>query len=138
MLSNTHFSMAVHLLCALAWNDGKVVGSEMLARSVGTNPSFLRGLIGDLRKAGLVDTKQGKGGGSTLARPANSITLHDVYLATETAPVLKSHVPDCGSICPVARGMESLLNQVNNRLESTLAAELKQTTVADLVAEHID
>jgi len=137
MLSNSHFAMAVHLLCALAWNEDRIVGSEKLAFSVGTNPSFLRGLIGDLRKAGLVETRPGKGGGSLLARPAGSITLHDVYLATESKPALKAHVPDCESPCPVARNMERLLNTVNERLEDTLTAELKRTTVADLVAEYI-
>lgn len=137
MLSNSRFAMAVHLLCALAWNKGRLVGSQDLAFSVGTNPSFLRGLISDLREAGLVETRQGKGGGSTLARPAGSITLHDVYLATETRPALKVHVPDCESPCLVARNMEQLLNSVNERLEETLEAELKRKTVADLVAEYI-
>ncbi len=137
MLSNTHFSMAVHLLCALAWNEGKLVGSADLAFSVGTNPSFLRGLISVLREAGLVETRQGKGGGSTLARPAGAITLHDVYRATESTPLIRSHVPDCGSTCVVARRMKHLLNDVNERLEGTLEAELKQRNIADLVAEHI-
>ncbi len=137
MLSNTHFSMAVHLLCALAWNEGRLVGSQDLAYSVGTNPSFLRGLIGVLREAGLVETRQGKGGGSKLARPAGSITLHDVYRATESTPLLRVHVPDCESSCVVARRMKDLLDNVNEQLEDTLGAELKRTTVADLVAEYI-
>ena len=137
MLSNTHFSMAVHLMCALAWNEGKLVGSQDLAHSVGTNPSFLRGLISVLREAGLVETRQGKGGGSTLARPAGSITLHDVYRAMETKQLLKVHVPDCESSCIVARRMKNLLNDVNEQLETTLSTELKRTTVADLVTEYI-
>lgn len=137
MLSNSHFAMAVHLLCALAWNEGRWIGSELLARSIGTNPSFLRGLIGELRRAGLVETRQGKGGGSRLARPAGAITLLDVYRATESGPALKAHVPDCDSPCPVARNMERVLDKVNERLETTLAAELRRATVADLVAEYV-
>ncbi len=137
MLSNTQFSMAVHLMCALAWNEGKLIGSQDLAHSVGTNPSFLRGLISVLREAGLVDTRQGKGGGSTLARPAGTITLLDVYRALETSQPLKVHRPDCGSDCIVARRMKNLLHDLNEKLEDTLAIELKQTTVADLVTEYI-
>ena len=137
MLSNTHFSMAVHLLCALACNKNELVGSRDLAYSVGTNPSFLRGLISVLRQAGLVETRQGKGGGSTLARPAESITLHDVYRAIETKQLLNVHATDCNSICVVARNMTNVLNDVNGKLESMLSAELKRTTVADLVTEHI-
>jgi Rrf2 family protein len=137
MLSNTHFSMALHLMCALAWNKGELVGSQDLAHSVGTNPSFLRGLISTLREAGLVDTRQGKGGGSMLARPAGSITLHDVYRAIETKQLLRVHVPDCESPCVVARRMNHLLDDVNEQLEKTLSIELKRTTIADLVAEYI-
>ena len=44
MLSNTHFAMAVHVLSALAYNEGELLASEKLAHSMGTNPSFLRGL----------------------------------------------------------------------------------------------
>ena len=137
MLSNTHFSMAVHVLSALAYSDGEVVGSEDLARTVGTNPSFLRGLIGRLKEAGLVETRMGKGGGTTLARSATKISLRDVYHATETQPVLKAHACDDKSRCPVARGMTEMLTTVNDRLEKVLETELKRMTVADLVAGHI-
>ena len=137
MLSNTHFSMAVHVLSALAYNGDRLVGSEDLARTVGTNPSFLRGLIGQLKEAGLVDTQLGKGGGATLARSGSKITLYDVYQATESQPALKTHACDGRSPCPVGRGMEKMLTSVNERLEQVLELELKQMTIADLVTSHV-
>lgn len=137
MLSNTHFSMAVHVLSALAYNDGEVVPSEMLARTVGTNPSFLRGLIGQLRDAGLVETHLGKGGGTTLARSATQINLNDVYLATEERTAIKTHPCDARSLCPVARRMDNLLHSVNDRLEKALESELRKMTIADLVSEFV-
>ena len=137
MLSNTHFSIAVHTLSALAYNSGEVVPSEMLARTVGTNPSFLRGLIGQLRDADLVETHLGKGGGTTLARSADMINLHDVYLATEDQASLKTHACDSKSLCPVARRMDNLLKNVNSRVENALESELKKMTIADLVSEFI-
>jgi len=137
MLSNTHFSMAVHVLSALAYNDGAIVGSEDLARTVGTNPSFLRGLIGQLKEAGLVETHLGKGGGTTLSRSASRITLRDVYRATELQPAVKTHECDGKSPCPVARGMDEMLTKVNDRLQKALETELKGMTVADLVTKYI-
>lgn len=137
MLSNSHFAIAVHVMSILAYKEGVWMGSEDMARGVGTNPSYLRGLIGDLREAGLVETKQGKGGGAILARPANKITLKDVFDATESSPLLKAHIPDCESRCPVARHMVSLLEGVNDRLESTLAEELKRMNLAELVGQYI-
>lgn len=138
MLSNTHFSMAVHVLCALAYNEGEVVASEDLARTVGTNASFLRGLIGQLRDAGLVETRLGKGGGALLGRPASKITLLDVYRATESRPALKTHECDPRSPCPVARRMPRLLEGLNRRLEKAVESELKSTTIEGLVAGSID
>lgn len=133
MLSNTRFSMAVHVLCALAYNEGRTLGSEELARTVGTNPSFLRGLIGGLRAAGLVATHRGKGGGTTLARPPSRITLDDVYRAAESRPAIKTHECDANSPCPVAQRMDRLLAEVGRRISGVVVQELERTTVADLV-----
>ena len=138
MLSNTHFSMAIHVLSALAYHEGEVVGSDYLAKSVGTNPSFLRGLIGRLKEAGLVETQMGKGGGARLARKASQISLRDVYQATESRPAVKTHECCNTSKCPVQAGMNSLLFDINERLEKAVAAELKRTTVADLLKSYIE
>ncbi|MBT3346298.1 MAG: Rrf2 family transcriptional regulator [Gemmatimonadetes bacterium] len=136
MLSNTHFAMAVHVLTALVYNEERV-GSGDLAKTVGTNPSFLRGLIGQLRDAGLVETHLGKGGGTQLARPATTITLHDVYLATESGPAVRTHTCNDTHHCPVARNMGKMLSDVNQRLEHVIADELSSTTIQDLVSSHI-
>jgi len=137
MLSNTHFAIAVHALTGLAFNRGEWVGSEGLAKSVGTNPSFLRGVIGQLRDAGLVETRLGKGGGARLARPADEITLHDVHRAIEEGAPIATHVCDADSVCPVARGMGRLLDDVNDRVARAVRSELETVTVADLLAAHV-
>ena len=137
MLSNTHFSMAVHVLTALAVNEGEVAGSENLARSMGTNPSFLRGLIGQLRDAGLVETRLGKGGGSLLARPSARITLLDIYRVTERRPAMTAHACDQDSSRPVSRKIDHSLGELNHKLEDTVMKQLKEITLADLVVNYI-
>lgn len=137
MLSNTHFAMAVHVLTALAYHEGERVGSDDLARTVGTNASFLRGLIGQLRDAGLVETHLGKGGGAVLGRPAGKIRLHDVYRATEKGPALRTHECHDDHQCVIARNMGKALEDVNQRLESVIEKELAATTIQDLLNSHI-
>lgn len=137
MLSNTHFSIAVHVLSALAYHEGELVGSEDLAKTVGTNPSFLRGLIGELREAGLVETRLGKGGGTKLAQKPSKITLRDVYRAMEFEPAVKTHLCDGKTKCPVAKGMGEMLAGVNDRVEKVLEAELNSMTIADLLSDYI-
>jgi Rrf2 family protein len=137
MLSNTHFAMATHVLSVLAYRKGELIGSEELAYSVGTNPSFLRGLIGQLRDAGLVETQPGKGGGARLARPASRVTLLDVYQATESGPAMRTHACDTSHECPVARNMEELLGEVAGRIEAVVEGELRRVTLGSLVAGHV-
>ena len=132
MLSNSHFSIAVHVLTALALNPGRYMPSAMLASSVSTNPAFLRGLIGRLRYQGLIETRLGKGGGARLARDPEEVTLLEVYRATETGPTMATHECDGASPCPVARGIPQILDDLSERLDAAVAAELARTTVADL------
>lgn len=137
MLSTTRFSMAVHVLCALAHHD-EVLDSQTLAASVGTSPSYLRGIIGELREAGLVRTRRGQGGGTALARPAAQITLHDVLRATEQPGALSPHevAPDADD--PVALAMPALLETLDGRLVDAMAAELARITVDELVSDIVD
>ncbi|HTJ85257.1 MAG TPA: Rrf2 family transcriptional regulator, partial [Polyangiaceae bacterium] len=80
------FTLAVHILGMLAWVErerGVSATSEELAKSINTNPVVVRRVLGDLRRAGLVDTKRGVGGGVTLAKTASQITLRNAYEAIE-------------------------------------------------------
>ncbi len=129
---NTHFTIGLHVLAALAVHD-EPVPSAALADSVGTNAAFLRQLIGKLRAAGLVETRLGKGGGAILARDADQITLLDVYRATQEDPGLCQHACDPQSQCYIARGMTAVLDDLSSDLDQALADKLSQTTVAQVV-----
>jgi len=50
-----------------------------LARSIRRSVSYTEQLIAQLREAGLVKTKHGPGGGCYLTRPADRITVADVF-----------------------------------------------------------
>src|SRR6266545_756386 len=74
--------MAAHALAVLAQSrDG--YPSAYVASSVNTHAVFLRRILGDLVAAGLVDAREGRSGGYRLAKPAEKITLADVYRAVE-------------------------------------------------------
>ncbi len=44
---------------------------------------FLEGILGDLRRAGIVDSRRGGGGGYRLARDASAITVADLIRAVD-------------------------------------------------------
>lgn len=82
MRINTQFSVAVHILTVLAYfeHEHKDITSDMMARSIGTNPVVVRRIVRLLKKAGLVDVRAGVKC-TKLGRPAGAITLLDIYHA---------------------------------------------------------
>ena len=129
---NTRFAVAVHILSFLETQRGEPVTSELLAGSVGTNPSLIRGLLSRLAKAGLTTSRMGNGGGALLARPADTITLLDVYSAIgEDRDVIPIH-PVPNPRCPVGRNIHAVLAGRFDAAERALEAELERTTIAGL------
>jgi Rrf2 family protein len=138
--SNTHFTIAVHLMTILAIFEDKPAPSSKLAESICTNPAFLRQLIGEMKEAGFVTTKLGTGGGTLLNRPADEIRLLDVYRAIEGEVEIKAHQTDCNSQCPVASQIGEIFHELSGEIDHEIAEILSHTTIADLskrvMAEH--
>ncbi len=138
MLNSTQFAMAVHVMTALAFNEGATLPSAKLAETIGTNPSFLRQLIGKLAAAGLVVTKLGKGGGTSIGRTPSKITLLDIYRATSPSPVVPQHPCNGNQACVVADAIPTILDEIDSQLRRVVENELTQTTLASVVARHVN
>jgi Rrf2 family protein len=131
--------MAAHMLGMLAWAEREALGtltSESMARSIQTNPVVVRRLLRDLARAGLVETKRGVGGGVTLARGAERITLRDVYEAVEEDAELLGRYPSGPSpSCDIAPLVADYLEDVVGRAEAAFKESLEATTVAQMSRE---
>ena len=128
---NTRFAVAVHILTFLQTQGGEPATSELIASSVRTNPSLIRRLLSQLARAGLTTSQMGAGGGALLARPADAITLLDVYRAVdEDGGVIPMH-PSPNPRCPVGRHIQAVLATRIDAAERALRAELARTTVAE-------
>ena len=132
---NTRFAVAVHILTFLQTQGGEPATSELIASSVRTNPSLIRRLLSQLARAGLTTSQMGAGGGALLARPADAITLLDVYRAVdEDGGVIPMH-PSPNPRCPVGRNIQAVLATRIDAAERALRAELARTTVAELAGD---
>src|SRR5438270_13734617 len=112
-MSSGRFAMAVHALALLADAPGGHP-SEHIAGSVNTHAVVLRRVLRRLADAGLIEAREGRGGGYRLARPAERIWLDEVYRAMEPdGPVAPSPARP-NPRCPIGAGMQAAFSGVTN------------------------
>ena len=126
------FALAVH---ALVYLDHKAatLSSEVLAENICTNPARVRRVMAQLKKAGLIETKEGHVGGYTFLKDPARVTLRDVCEAVETRIVSSAWKP--GSVdmdCLVASGMAGIMDNVYAELDALCLQRLEGTTIWDI------
>jgi len=130
-MNNSRFPISLHILTLLDDANGKVVSSEYLAGSININPVLVRKEIMNLRKHGFVDSKEGKGGGSFLAKSAEDINLGEVYKAVKNSNILGQSKNEPNPKCPVGRQINQHLNTLYDDAEKALIENLSRQTLAD-------
>jgi Rrf2 family protein len=136
MANNTQFSIAVHLLAAIACGCGeKGVTSGHLAESVNTSASFVRRTLAKLSKAGLVKTTTGPAGACRLAKDAEKISLLDIYQAVDAPKAIAIHDYAEQKVCYVSCHIKTALEKVLSQSQQALEASLKGISLADIVNE---
>lgn len=135
MRPSSRFSVAIHILTLLAYVDGgeAPVTSELIAGSVNTNPVVIRRLLALLRRARLVTSRGGPGGGWRLVPPARRITLRDVYRAVEGEALFPLHAAAPNPRCPVGRTIRAALEARYAEARRALERDLARTTIDALL-----
>ena len=135
MYTNARFAVAVHILTFVAMRGptSQSITSSMIAESVDTHPVVIRRILGVLRQAQLVVSQPGTGGGWTLAKPAQMITLLQIYRAVKETPLftVHRHPPNAG--CPIGQNMVDVLNIYFAQAESAVEKQLECVTLDHIV-----
>ncbi len=130
---NQQFTFAVHIMTVLAFSPEEVIGSQILAASVNTNPVVVRRLLLALRRARLIETFAGKHGGARLRKKPREISLMDVYDAVEPRPVIPVNERKAFRKCQVSCNMKSIMSRVAGSTEEAVRNHLRGITLADLL-----
>ena len=137
MQITSKFTVAVHILTCIDIFGGQMrVTSDFLSGSTGVNAVIVRGVLGQLRNAGIVETRQGSGG-AHLAKALDEITLYDIYKAVDCVDdegLFHFH-ENPNADCPVGRNIHKAMDGRLEAAQSALENELKSTTLAEVVAD---
>ncbi|WP_412465631.1 Rrf2 family transcriptional regulator [Pedobacter sp. KLB.chiD] len=133
-MSTSRFPIALHILTLLNEAKGSVVSSAYLAGSINVNPVLVRKEIMNLRQHGFVESKEGKGGGSFLAKNAKDINLGEVYQSVSGSKILGQHKNEPNPKCPIGRQINQHLDTLYSAAEQALINNLSKQTLADFAA----
>lgn len=129
-------ALQVMLLLALAAEDGSTaLSSAQLARSLNANPSLVRKLLVPLANAELVVCVKGRAGGARLGRPADRITLAEIYRCAVGDKPLWACSPHGEQVCLVAAHAAEYFAALTAEAEQAVLASLGDRTLAESVRE---
>lgn len=128
-------SIALHILAHLAEAGERPTTSEALAAHCHTNPVVIRRSLAGLREAGIVASVKGHGGGWTVARPAATISLREVYAALGERGELVSGPGSDWHGCLIGAAVGDALDGFYAEAEALLLRRLDDISLADLAAD---
>ncbi|MBT8843578.1 transcriptional regulator [Lactobacillus delbrueckii subsp. bulgaricus] len=123
---------AVHLLAYIEIFPDDDLSSRAIARSIVTNPSMVRSLMMDLRKAGFLKTKQGSAE-PELAKKPEEISLYDIFAVVGMEHHLLHVDEDTEQKCPVGGNIQGPLAKAYAEVEEAAFAKMREISLREIV-----
>jgi Rrf2 family protein len=131
MRTDNRLSRVLHALLHLERHEGPAT-SEQIGVMLNTNATVVRRTMGGLRDAGIVASVKGHGGGWTLARPLDEITMLTIYDALGEPSLFALGQSEDAPGCRLEKAANAALGGALEAARERFRAELAQVSVADL------
>lgn len=125
--------------------EGRLTLSEEIARAHSISKKFLDAILGDLRNAGLIYARKGRGGGYALSRPAGDIRVGHILRVLDgpLAPIpcasrtAYRRCDDCRTeeACQVRIVMVEVRNAISRVLDEKTLEEMTKASKAEQLLE---
>ena len=125
-------SDAVHILAYLEIFADEDHSSVAISKSINSNPSLVRSLMSNLRKANLIETKQGLAD-TKLTRDPADISLYDVFQAIEMNHDLLHVDPKTSMNCQVGSRIQGVLDQQYRAVEEAAFEKMKSISLKEII-----
>lgn len=134
MRHDGRLSRMLHVLIHMEKRGGRTT-SDTIALMLGTNPVVVRRTMAPLKQAGLVNSDGGAGGGWSLARAIDAVTVRDVYEALGSPSALAIGVVVDHKTCPVEQTVVARLAAVLQETEDFMLARMGDVTLGALAEQ---
>ncbi|MEC4003942.1 Rrf2 family transcriptional regulator [Flavobacterium sp. SUN052] len=125
------FAITLHILTLLSKYPDDYLSSEFIAGSVNLNPVLVRKEIANLKKNNIVESKEGKNGGTKLSKSTSKISLNDIFKLTFDEMTLGFGKNEPNPKCPVGKEINSNLEELYKKVNTSISNELSAITLED-------
>lgn len=132
MKKNSKVSVALHCVLHLSL-AGKPVTSEELGRCQNTNPVLIRRILGDLKKAGIVDSEKGHGGGWIVLKDPKSISFQDIFNALEESLLPRPMELEQDEKCLIMKSLSGTMDEFLEEADQLLSKKLSKVSVQSII-----
>ncbi len=119
------FAITIHILTLLSKFPEEYLSSEFIAGSMNLHPVLVRKEIANLKKNNIVESKEGKNGGTKLLKSASNISLDAIFKMTFDTVTLgfskNEPNPDCLVGKKINENLENLYENINEKISFQLS-----------------
>lgn len=135
---STRCSVALHCLVFIhEYGDKAKVTSELLSRSTGVNAVTIRGILGALKRDGVLSIRAGTGGATLQCLP-QEVSLYRICSALEPeflSKLIGVH-PSPAALCPVGNSIHDVLDRSYRKIREDLRRSLEHITLDQVLSDY--
>ena len=123
------FAITLHILTLLTKHPDAFLSSEFISARLNMNSVLVRKEIANLKKNGVVESKEGKNGGTRLLKSASDITLNDIFKMTFETVTLGYSKNQPNENCLVGKQINQKLGNLYEDINLTISKQLKDISL---------
>lgn len=123
------FAISLHILTLLSKRSDEFLSSEQIAESLNMNPVLVRKQISILKQYGVVESREGKNGGSRLSKAPEGITLDEIFRMSFESISLGYSKNKPNPRCPVGRKINKNLSSLYDDLNHKVTRQLQDVSL---------
>lgn len=125
------FAITIHILTLLTKFPNDYLSSEFIAGSMNLNPVLVRKEIANLKAHHIVESKEGKNGGTKLSKQASNITLKEIFELTFDNINFGFAKNQPNPDCPVGKKINQNLAELYADINQKVSLQLSNITLED-------
>jgi DNA-binding IscR family transcriptional regulator len=125
------FAITIHILTLLSKFPEDYLSSEFIAGSINLHPVLVRKEIANLKKNNIVESKEGKNGGTKLFKSASNISLDAIFKMTFDTVTLGFSKNEPNPDCPVGKQINKNLENLYEKINEKISMQLSGISLID-------